>query len=185
MRQAESFIFSDLAQYRFNPNREFFKVDDEIIKTSFDKIEGEYIDISTFNKNYIRESVKSEQTNIDDNNNNIVEFKCKRCGYETEYKHCMQSHFKRKIICEAKYEDISFEILLIEINIKNEVDKTYDCEYCNKKFSKCSNKSRHKNICKFKPISSDEKVNELTKIVKGLQNKLEKLEDSTSSINNT
>jgi hypothetical protein len=41
----------------------FFKVD-EIIKTSFDKIEGEYIDISTFNKNYIRESVKSEQTNI-------------------------------------------------------------------------------------------------------------------------
>jgi hypothetical protein len=58
MRQAESFIFSDLAQYRFNPKR-VFKVDD-VLKTSFDKIEGEYIDISTFNKNYIRESVNEQ-----------------------------------------------------------------------------------------------------------------------------
>jgi hypothetical protein len=36
------------------------------------------------------------------------------------------------------------------------IDKTYDCEYCNKKFGKCSNKSRHEYM-QFKPISSDEK----------------------------
>jgi hypothetical protein len=28
----QNLIFSDLAQYRFNPNREFFKVDDFVIK---------------------------------------------------------------------------------------------------------------------------------------------------------
>jgi hypothetical protein len=37
MRQAESFLFSDLAQYDLI---QVFKVDDKIIKSSFDKIEG-------------------------------------------------------------------------------------------------------------------------------------------------
>jgi hypothetical protein len=53
---------------------------------SFDKIEGKYIDISTFNKNYIRESVKSEQNHIIITMITSVAFKCKRCGYESKYK---------------------------------------------------------------------------------------------------
>jgi hypothetical protein len=38
MRQAESFLFSDLAQYDLI--QIVFKVDGKIIKSSFDKIEG-------------------------------------------------------------------------------------------------------------------------------------------------
>jgi hypothetical protein len=173
MRQAESFLFSDLAQYRFNPNREFFKVDDEIIKTSFDKIEGEYIDISTFNKNYIRESVKSEENHIDDYIDKI-EFVCKRCGYETEHKHCMQNHYKRKIVCEAKYNDIDISDLLDILNYKTLNEKTHECEYCNRKFNSCSSKSRHKTICKKKPINE---IILLKNTVEELVSKLDKQQD--------
>jgi hypothetical protein len=150
MRQAESFLFSDLAQYRFNPNREFFKVDDEIIKTSFDKIEGEYIDISTFNKNYIRESVKSEQNHIDDNDDNIIAFKCKRCGYKSKYKKCLLQHLNNKIKCKSNDEtnNIDRQILLQELIVKNYNDITFICEYCEKKFNSKSSMYRHKKICK-------------------------------------
>jgi hypothetical protein len=50
------------------------------------KSKVKYIDISTFNKNYIRESVKSEQNHIIDNDDNIIAFKCKICGYKANIK---------------------------------------------------------------------------------------------------
>ena len=33
-------------------------------------------------------------------------YTCKRCGYESEYKHCLQNHLKRKVICKVTNEDI-------------------------------------------------------------------------------
>jgi hypothetical protein len=106
-------------------------------------------------------------------------FTCKRCGYESEYKHCLQNHLKRKTPCEITNEDISIDILLDELSEskdKEKNDKTYDCEYCKKKFNKCSNKSRHKKICKSKPKDTEVLVNELSEQVKKLQLKIDELQ---------
>ena len=113
-------------------------------------------------------------------------YTCKRCGYESKYKHCLQNHLKRKVICKFTSEDISVEILLDElIDNKDESVKTYDCEYCGKKFNKCSNKSRHKNICKKKPKDTETIVNELSEQVKKLQSKIDELQIPNTSHNIT
>jgi len=114
-------------------------------------------------------------------------YTCKRCGYESEYKHCLQNHFKRKVICKVIDEDISIDILLDElVDNKDESVKTYDCEYCGKKFNKCSNKSRHKNICKKKPKDTETIVNELSEQVKKLQSKIDEsqIPNTTQNITN-
>ncbi len=45
-------------------------------------------------------------------------YKCKRCGYSTEYKSNLKNHFKRKKICPPLYSDISIETLKQQINQK-------------------------------------------------------------------
>jgi hypothetical protein len=189
MKQAESFLFIDLAHYRFNPNREFFKVDDEIIKASFDKIEGEYIDISTFNKNYIRESIKSEKTNITDNINNKMEYCCKRCGYITQVKCNFKKHLEKTNICPCLLEDISRDLLLIDL-FKKYNDITSDCEFCNKKFNSISNLSRHRKICIKKDTITilQNTVNELRNFVKksnSATNNTQNITNNTQNINIT
>lgn len=154
MRQAEIFLFIDLAQYRFNPNREFFKVSNNIIKESFDKIEGKYIDISSLNKNYIRESIKNEKNNIIDNINNTIEFMCKRCNNTFTTKSRLKTHLQRKTkcVCINPKFDIDINILIEELCIRKLNDKTFDCDFCGLKFNHASGKSQHKKICKEKPI---------------------------------
>ena len=114
---------------------------------------------------------------------------CKRCGYESEYKHCLQNHFKRKVPCQVTKEDISIDVLLNEMaESKQYSSKTYDCEYCGKKFNKCSNKSRHKKICKEKPRDTETIVHDLSEQVKKLQSQIEDLHASkvqNISSNNT
>jgi len=113
-------------------------------------------------------------------------FLCKRCGYESEFKHCLQNHFKRKTPCEVTCEDIPIETLIYELlnNQKETLFKTYDCEFCGKKFNKCSNKSRHKTICKAKPKDTQIIVIELSEQVKKLQSKIEELATTTPTTNN-
>jgi Fe-S-cluster containining protein len=97
---------------------------------------------------------------------------CPRCGYESEHKHCMQNHYKKKIICEAKYDDTDIQSLLNILNYKIFNAKTFDCEFCKKKFNSCSSKSRHKKICKEKPVENtnnlQSQIDELKKIISNI-----------------
>lgn len=80
-----------------------------------------------------------------------MEFICKRCNVIFYTKARLKSHLQRKNICKFLNEDLDVNILLEELDTRQLNDKTYDCEYCNKKFNSSSNKSKHKKICKDKP----------------------------------
>jgi hypothetical protein len=111
-------------------------------------------------------------------------FICKRCNQCFLYKAYLKSHLERKRRCEFIENDIDVKLLLEELYKRNLNEKTYDCDFCGMKFNSTSGKCQHKKICKNKPISSDEKVNELTKVVEDLKNKLEKLNGKNSLTTN-
>ena len=41
--------------------------------------------------------------------NNMVEFKCIRCGYSTSKKSCMVAHFNKKLMCSANLRDVNID----------------------------------------------------------------------------
>jgi hypothetical protein len=187
MRKAESFLFKDLAQYRLNPNKEFFQVSDDIIKESFDKIEGEYIDISKLNNDKqskkSKQSEPSKQSKLSESsesskssepfvNNNMPNFICKRCNVQFISKSNLKSHLQRKKICEFIDNDFDRDLLIDELSERTLNDKTFDCEYCNKKFNHSSTKSQHKKICKQRPL---DKITILEKTVENLVFQIEDL----------
>lgn len=104
-------------------------------------------------------------------------FKCKRCGYETGLKTNLKTHLKRKNICKVSEEgsDIDRTDLLKELDGSKEKDKVYECEYCKKKYSFMSGKSRHYQICKesFEKLgieytkALEHKLQEMSKVVYG------------------
>ena len=95
-------------------------------------------------------------------------FICKRCN---------KTHLQRKNPCEYIENNIDAETLIDELYERRTNDKTYDCEYCNKKFNSTSGKSQHKKICKSKPL---DKITVLENIVISLveDNKILKAEIS-------
>jgi hypothetical protein len=99
---------------------------------------------------------------------------CKRCGYETDHKHCMKNHYNRLNVCKAKYENINIESLLDILNNKLYNEKTFECKYCNRLFNSCSSKSRHKKTCKQKPINE---ITQLKNTVGQLITKIENLKE--------
>ena len=100
---------------------------------------------------------------------------CKRCSYKSDQKSHLLRHLYRKKFCVVTNEDIDVDILIDELLIKKEYnEKTYDCNFCDQKFNSASNKCRHQKICKHKEESSTKKINNLTKLVIELKDKLDK-----------
>ncbi len=71
------------------------------------------------------------------------EYKCKRCGYETEYRHSMQSHLRKKNACKIKFDHESREDLLKELDKK----KKHKCINCDQTYDLLSNLNRHVKEC--------------------------------------
>jgi len=92
-------------------------------------------------------------------------FICKRCNVGFSSKTRLKTHLQRKNPCEYIENNIDAEILIDELYERKINDKTYDCEYCNKKFNSTSGKSQHKKICKSKPL---DKITVLENIVSSL-----------------
>jgi hypothetical protein len=92
-------------------------------------------------------------------------FICKRCNIGFSSKTRLKTHLQRKNPCEYIENNIDAEILIDELYERKINDKTYDCEYCNKKFNSTSGKSQHKKICKSKPL---DKITVLENIVSSL-----------------
>jgi hypothetical protein len=79
----------------------------------------------------------------------MVEHKCRRCGYITDNKTNIKTHLSRKKECEAKYEDISRNVLLEGLLSSRQFkEKIYPCKYCDKKFADLSNRSKHQKKCR-------------------------------------
>jgi hypothetical protein len=197
MKEAEAFLFTELEKYRFNLNREFFKLDVELIKEAFDKIQGEYRDVSKFNKPrntkhqkkiIIEEEDQCDSMNDEEENEDNDDFKCKRCNAQFSNKFNLKSHLQRKNPCKFIQDDLNREKLIKELYNKNLNGKTYDCEYCNTQFNHSSGKSRHKKICKFKPLDKisilENSMKQLTSKINQQQIKIEKLEEQSSKKNN-
>ena len=112
-----------------------------------------------------------------------MEYKCKRCYTTFKCKAYLKSHLQRKNTCDCiNHEyDIDINILLDELYQRKLNDKTYDCEYCNKKFNHASTKTQHKKICKHKP---PDEITLLKNTVENLVSKIEKLEAQPKNTTN-
>lgn len=115
-------------------------------------------------------------------------FKCRRCGYETEYKCALVSHLQRKTICDVLFEDIELNILITELK-KKQLTEGFNCNFCDKIFSNSQGKYQHKKTCKKRPDNIDintlsEEVAKLKKIVSEQQKFINAGGAGPSSINN-
>ena len=112
----------------------------------------------------------------------MVNYKCQRCGYETHIKTIYRRHLGRKIMCNNLLSDNNLEEEYIKYNIKNilippkttkngeistentQKDSLFECEFCNKPFSRSDSLIRHQNgRCKNK--SSNENMIELVNLL--------------------
>ena len=80
-------------------------------------------------------------------------YKCKICGYETQYKSNLNKHINKKLSCKP-----SIEKLMI-----------YNCRYCNKTFEHRQSKYRHQRECSHK-MNNDilelrDEINELKRMI--------------------
>ena len=91
-----------------------------------------------------------------------IEHKCARCGEVFNRKDTLITHLKRKNECKPTVSNVTRTSLIDELTKKQYNDKTYDCEFCKKKFNQPSSKSRHKDICKKNPtnIKTEETIQE-------------------------
>lgn len=73
---------------------------------------------------------------------------CPRCGDAFKRKENLVLHLRRKNECPTKNENTPRATLLKTLTEKKYNDKTYNCEFCGKKFNLSSCKSRHRKTCK-------------------------------------
>ena len=140
----------------------------------------------------------------------MVNYTCPRCGYTINIKKKYENHLRRKKLCENIISDDNLESEYLKYNIKekiNENDKLnsaksrqippnsaksrqnqcifYECEYCEKSFTRKDSLIKHQNgRCKAKQEKDNEK-NELKKmmeIVDKLNEKLDKKDEQISEL---
>jgi hypothetical protein len=89
----------------------------------------------------------------------------------------------RKNPCFVTNIDKDIDVYINELTMKDYNDKTYDCEYCDKKFNDRNNRAKHRKICKMKDDSMDEIKKQLDEIAKKIETKM--LSKNTNSGNSS
>jgi hypothetical protein len=113
-----------------------------------------------------------------------MEWICQRCNHESSSKPHLLQHLRRKKPCTVSNIDKDIEVYIKELITKEYNDKTYDCNYCDKKFNDRGNKSRHMKICKKKDDAFINLQNQLAAIEKKLEKKINSNNNSGNFNNN-
>jgi hypothetical protein len=107
---------------------------------------------------------------------------CERCGFTTQRKDGLKTHFNRITVCEPILCDVDIQTLYEKIYVN---EKNFKCDYCDKTFSFLSGKSRHKKICKVKQQQDNEKqIQELKLKLEELESKHAQTINNNNTINN-
>lgn len=123
----------------------------------------------------------------------MVNYRCPRCGFETNHKAVFKKHLTRKKICEPKIKFVSIKRIVKQYSLKINIDdiskemfskkniksnnknKEYCCNYCNKSFTTRQAKSKHQlKVCK---INNKNKIiiDKLNETVKEQKNQIRML----------
>ena len=129
----------------------------------------------------------------------MVNYKCQRCGYETNHKSVFKKHLLRKNLCKPKLNEIQRYILLYNngfdelakiheksVNSKSKVSRKVSqngllkCKYCDKLYKHKQSKWKHEQKCKEKNKQSEidllkQFLEEKDNIIKQILDKNEKL----------
>lgn len=128
-------------------------------------------------------------------------YKCLRCGYESDRLSNFKNHLNRKFVCKPLLRDINIQEikkfyvieedtkdLILSSKIPNVSSKIYPknednriCEYCKKVYSSYKNKWRHQKKCKVKNTIVDQN-NLLKKQNSELINQVNKLINKVSQL---
>jgi rubredoxin len=116
-------------------------------------------------------------------------YNCKRCGFISSTKQNLQSHLKKKKICESILEDIDRDDLLNELSIREKKEKKEKkCKKCSKIFNTRQAKWAHEQNCIINndiklDITEKNEIKELRNEILELKNLF--LQSSKQIINNT
>ncbi len=81
------------------------------------------------------------------------EFVCPRCGDSFSRKDTLLNHLKKKRVCPPTNCSDTCDEIIQRLTAKVYNDKTYDCNFCGKRFNLSSCRSKHRKICKKNPIN--------------------------------
>lgn len=110
---------------------------------------------------------------------------CKRCKHESSSKCNLLKHLRRKSPCIDSKNVISIDAYIEELLKKEYNDKTYDCQFCAKKFNAYQNRHRHYKTCKeAKKQNKDNIIKELQEENNRLKEQLNKNSLPQSIVNN-
>ncbi len=122
---------------------------------------------------------------------NLVDWICERCDHKSSSKCNLLKHLRNVTPCNTTHSTITREDYIAKLIHKDYNEKTYDCQYCQKKFNKYQNRHRHLKTCKTlkeQNESSDLKLRKamaenisLKKIVEDLNAKVNELQQQPSN----
>ena len=164
---AERFLFYLLDKFRIYKNQELFKISFELLKKTIDELKEILCNIEVkYNNGVILDNfellMNVELDDVEENTEDIEEKKYLLSILNGDY----------EIIEKTK-----------EIKERNNLNKKYICQYCNKEYSKNCHLRRHEKICKVKK-DEEEKKDMQIEILKKEVNELKENNKGTI-INNT
>lgn len=113
-------------------------------------------------------------------------YRCSRCYKEFDRKSNYINHLNKKFICKKSLHKTSQKLRTkCEVNKYSSIDKfikkIYECEYCQKHFTRDSTLKRHiECYCKLKPVK--EQIGKIFEQVNVLENQVEKFKDKIKDL---
>jgi hypothetical protein len=159
-KQQETMLHKLLEQYteRVNPKREFFRISVEKARKFFDLID-DYIEEDDFEEEF--EDINDEELTIEDGDSfttgeqsnlkmeeKYCRFFCKKCNYQTSYKH----HYKRHLQTPKHQTN------------KDNIKREHSC-ICGKSYNFRQGLHKHKKMCNYIKQDNSDNVNLLTNVL--------------------